>query len=49
LTPELDRKTSRALVMCFHYAPGPTAFSKDVAKQKRLLTSRDWQGCITPQ
>jgi hypothetical protein len=48
-TPELDPKTSRALVMCFPYAPGPMAFSKDAAKQKRLLTSHDWQGCITPQ
>jgi len=47
--PKLDLKTSRALVMCFPYAPGPMAFSKDAAKQKRLLTSHDWQGCITPQ
>ena len=37
------------MVMCFPYAPGPMAFSKDGAKQKRLLTSHDWQGCITPQ
>ena len=37
------------LVMCFPYAPGPMAFSKDAAKQKRLLTSHDWQDCITPQ
>jgi hypothetical protein len=48
-TPELALKISRALVMCFPYAPGPMAFSKDAAKQKRLLTSHDWQGCITPQ
>jgi hypothetical protein len=48
-TPELALKTSRALVMCFPYAPGPMAFSKDAAKQKRLLTSHDWQGCIKPQ
>jgi hypothetical protein len=48
-TPELALKTSRALVMCFPYAPGPMAFSKDAAKQKRLLTSHDWQGCIRPQ
>jgi hypothetical protein len=47
--PKLALKTSRALVMCFPYAPGPMAFSKDAAKQKRLLTSHDWQGCITPQ
>jgi len=47
--PELALKTSRALVMCFRYAPGPMAFSKDAAKQKRLLTSHDWQECITPQ
>jgi hypothetical protein len=48
-TRELALKTSRALVMCFRYAPGPMAFSKDVAKQKLRLTSHDWQGCITPQ
>jgi hypothetical protein len=47
--PELDPKTSRAPAMFFRYAPDPVAFSKDAAKQKRRLTSRDWQGCITPQ
>ncbi len=33
----------------FPHARGPMAFSKDAAKQKRRLTSHDWQGCITPQ
>jgi 3,4-dihydroxy 2-butanone 4-phosphate synthase/GTP cyclohydrolase II len=47
--PELALKTSRVLVMCFPCAPGPMAFLKDAAKQKRRLTSHDWQGCITPQ
>jgi hypothetical protein len=46
---ELALKTSGALVMCFLYAPGPMAFSKDAAKPKRPLTWHDWQGCITPQ
>jgi hypothetical protein len=47
--PELALKISRGPVMCFPYDPGPMAFSKDVAKQKRLSTSLDWRGCITPR
>jgi hypothetical protein len=48
-TPELALKTSRALVMCFPYAPDAMAFSKDAVKPKRLLISHDWQACITPR
>jgi 3,4-dihydroxy-2-butanone 4-phosphate synthase len=47
--PELALKTSPDTVLCFPYAPGPMASSKDAAKQRRPLTSPDWQGCTTPQ
>jgi len=39
--PRTRSEDSRALVTCFLCAPGPTAFSKDAAKQKRLLISHD--------
>jgi hypothetical protein len=35
--------------MFFPYAAGPMGFSKDAAKQKRRLTSHDWQDSVTPQ